>query len=82
MIWVGDDSRLFALLDNKFVNAVTFLKFLLSKNITSSGISTGLNSDIRRGFQIYNGKKLKSVNEGFAREAIGELVATDQFAFG
>lgn len=82
MFWVGDDARLFALLDNKFVNAVTFLKFLLSKNITSSGISPGLNSDIRRGFQIYNGKKLKSVNEGFARETIGELVATDQFAFG
>jgi tRNA nucleotidyltransferase (CCA-adding enzyme) len=82
MIWVDDEVRLFALLDNKFVDANAFLKFLLSKNINASGISSGLIDDIRKGFQLYSSNKMKNVKEGFAREAVGELVTTDQFAFG
>lgn len=82
MVWVGDEARLFALLDNKFVDAVTFLKFLLSRNISASGISGGLITDIRKEFHIYSGNKLKSIKEGFVKEAIGEIVATDRFAFG
>ena len=82
MIWVGEDRRLFALLDNKFVAVIAFLNFLLSKNINASGISTGLINDIRKGFQIYSGNKLQGVKEAFAKETIGEIVATDQFAFG
>ncbi len=82
MVWVGDEARLFALLDNKFVGAVAFLQFLLSKNINASGISTGLVNDIKKGFQIYSGNKLKNIKDVFAKEMVGELVATDQFAFG
>lgn len=82
MMWVGDEVRLFALLDNKYVNASSFLKFLLSKNINTSGISSGLISDIKRGFQIYSGDKLKNVKEKFVNEAIGEIVTTDKLAFG
>ncbi|MFQ5941170.1 MAG: CCA tRNA nucleotidyltransferase [Nitrososphaerales archaeon] len=82
LVWIGDDSRLFALRDNKFVDAIAFIKFLLSSNISASGISGGLMNDIKRGFQIYSGNRLKSVKEGFAKEAMRELVATDQFTFG
>jgi tRNA nucleotidyltransferase (CCA-adding enzyme) len=82
VVWVGDDVRLFALLDNKFIDAITFLRFLLSKNINASGISPGLIGDIKKGFQIYTGNKLKSVKDVFVREMIGELVATDQFTVG
>ncbi|MEM2760156.1 MAG: CCA tRNA nucleotidyltransferase [Nitrososphaerales archaeon] len=82
IIWIGDEARMYALLDNKFTDAVTFLKFLFSKNINSSGIAPGLIDDIRRGYRIYSGKKVKWVRENFVKEAIGELVTTDQFAFG
>jgi tRNA nucleotidyltransferase (CCA-adding enzyme) len=82
MIWVGDDTRVFALLDSRFDNAVSFLKFLLSKNINASGIAPGLMSDLRKGFQIYSGKRVKSVKDTFVKEAVSELVTTDRFAFG
>jgi len=82
MIWVGDDTRVFALLDSRFDNAISFLKFLLSKNINASGIAPGLMSDLRKGFQIYSGKRVKSVKDAFVKEAVSELVTTDQFAFG
>ena len=82
MIWIGDDTRLFAMLNNKFVDAIIFLNFLLSNNISTSGISAGLINDIRKGYQIYSGNKLKSLKEVLAREVIGEVVTTDQFAFG
>jgi tRNA nucleotidyltransferase (CCA-adding enzyme) len=82
MMWVGDDLRLFALLDSKYVDVISFLKHLLSKNIESSGISNGLMSDIRKSFKIYYGKKVKNLKEEFASQALTELVTTDMFAFG
>ena len=82
VIWVGDNARLFVLLDNKFVDVVAFLNLLLSDNLNTSGISPGLIHDITRGFKIYTGNKLKDVMKGFAKEITGELVETDQFAFG
>ena len=81
LFWIGNDGRILALINNKFVDAAAFLKFLLSKNIRASGISQGLITDIKRGFDIYTGSRLSKMKEHFIREAISNLVTTDEFAF-
>jgi tRNA nucleotidyltransferase (CCA-adding enzyme) len=81
LFWVDSDARVLALSDNKFTSAQDFLKLLLGKNIGTSGIAKGLINDIRKGVDIYTGKKLSRV-ESYIREAMYSLVATDQFAFG
>lgn len=82
LLWVGNDARILALVNNKFTDAAVFLKSLLTKNIATSGIAQGLMSDLKKHVDIYTGSKLRKTKESFVREALDELVATDQFAFG
>ena len=82
LLWVGNDARILALVNNKFTDATVFLKSLLTKNMSTSGISQGLMNDLKRGVDIYTGSRLGRIKESFIREAIDDLVATDEFAFG
>jgi tRNA nucleotidyltransferase (CCA-adding enzyme) len=82
LLWVGNDARILALVDNKFTDAAVFLRSLLTKNISTSGVAQGLIGDLKKHVDIYTGSKLRKIKERFIREALGELVATDQFAFG
>jgi tRNA nucleotidyltransferase (CCA-adding enzyme) len=82
LLWVGNDGRILALVNNKFTDATVFLKSLLTKKMSTSGIAQGLMGDLKRGVDIYTGSRLGRIKESFIREAIEELVATDEFAFG
>jgi len=82
LLWVGNDARILALVNNKFTDATVFLKLLLTKSISTSGVAQGLMSDLKRGVDIYTGSRLGRIKESFIREAIADLVATDEFAFG
>ncbi|MGH9923426.1 MAG: hypothetical protein ACRD38_11810, partial [Nitrososphaerales archaeon] len=82
LLWVGNDARILALANNKFTDATVFLKSLLTKNISTSGVAQGLMGDMQKHVDIYTGSKLRKIKENFVREALDELVATDQFAFG
>jgi hypothetical protein len=50
--------------------------------MSTSGVAQGLMGDLKRGVDIYTGSRLGRIKESFIREAIEELVATDEFAFG
>ena len=81
LLWVNSDARILALVSNKFTDASLFLKSLLTKNISKSGVAQGLMNDLKKSVHIYTGRKVRSMKESFVREAINELVATDEFAF-
>lgn len=82
LLWVSNDGRILALVNNRFTDVTVFLKDLLTKKISTSGVAQGLMNDLKRGFDIYTGSRMKKVKESFIREAISDLVATDEFAFG
>ena len=82
LLWVGSDARILSLVNNKFTDATVFLTLLLTKNMSKSGVAQGLMNDVKRGVDIYSGSKLARIKESFIREALNELVATDEFAFG
>ncbi len=82
LLWVGNDVRILALVNNKFTDATVFLKSLLTKNIATSGVAQGLMGDLKKHVDIYTGSKLRKIKESFVREALNDLVATDQFTFG
>ncbi len=83
LLWVGNDARIMALVNNKFTDAKTFLGLLLGQKISSSGISRGLTADIRkRGARIYAGRDLAKIKDVWIWEVIGDLVTTDGSAFG
>jgi len=82
LLWVGNDGRILVLVNNRFTDANAFLKFLLTKNIGVSGVAKNLMNDLKKSVDIYTGGSLRRVKESFVREAIRDLVATDEFAFG
>lgn len=82
LIWISNDARILALVNNKFTDATVFLKSLLTKNISTSGVAQGLMNDLKKGVDIYTGSRLRKMKESFIKEVLDDLVATDQFAFG
>jgi len=82
LLWISNDARILAIVNNKFTDARVFLKSLLTKNISTSGVAKGLMNDLNKGFDIYTGNRLGRIRESFIKEAINDLVATDEFAFG
>ena len=77
--WVDSEMRVSTLIRRKTTNAKHFLKLLLTKKIESTGITRGLVGDIQRLFRLYSGDDHK-IN-GIAKEAVKELISSDQRIF-
>ena len=77
--WVDSEMRVSTLIRRKTTNAKHFLKLLLTKKIESTGITRGLVGDIQRLFRLYSGDDQK-IN-GIAKEAVKELISSDQRIF-
>ena len=79
IMWVDNTGKILSLQGRVHHNAKMFLQYLLKKNITSSGIPSGLVADIKRGFKIQSGQQVTSKS---IKKALLELITTDGFFFG
>ncbi|MEM2994124.1 MAG: CCA tRNA nucleotidyltransferase [Candidatus Nitrosocaldus sp.] len=72
LLWINEgDGRLLALVERRFHDAKDLLNHVMSKGLTSSGMSKGLLDDIRgNGFKIYTGDEVV-VEEGEEKEGGG-----------
>ncbi len=78
LLWVDESGKILSLQDRSFYDAKLFLKNLLKKNLSTSGIPSGLVSDLKRGFTIYDGRQAASKS---IKKALTELTATDGLIF-
>jgi hypothetical protein len=79
IMWIDSEMRVKGLVKRKITNAKHYLKLLLTERIEYTGITKGLVGDIQKSFRIYTGdnEELK----GIAKNAINDLVASDQHIF-
>jgi tRNA nucleotidyltransferase (CCA-adding enzyme) len=78
LLWVNESGKILSLQDRSFYDAKLFLNNLLKKNLSASGVPSGLVSDIKRGFRIFNGRQAASKS---IKKALTELTTTDGFFF-
>ena len=74
MLWIGANRKILSLQKRTNNDATNFLKDLLKKHLTQSGIPKGLKEDFKKGFQIMPAKKVSGKS---IKEAVAELVSTD-----
>jgi tRNA nucleotidyltransferase (CCA-adding enzyme) len=79
IMWVDNTGKILSLQERPYHNAKTFLQYLLKKNLSDSGIPSGLVNDIKREFKILNGKQTTSKS---IKKALLELITTDGLVFG
>jgi tRNA nucleotidyltransferase (CCA-adding enzyme) len=77
IMWIGEDGKIHSLQKRSHVDAASFLRDLIKKNLTRSGVPAGLRNDIRK-FRIVMGDKITSKS---IKEAAQELVSTDETIF-
>ena len=73
LVWVGNDKKIISLEKRKHVDAVSFMKEFLEKNL-QVGIPKGLQSDFKRGFKVFVGNKNLSKS---IKEEASELISVD-----
>ncbi|AFS83699.1 CCA tRNA nucleotidyltransferase [Candidatus Nitrosopumilus sediminis] len=73
LVWVGNERKIIALEKRKHVDAVSFMKEFLKKNL-QIGIPKGLQNDFRRGFKVFVGNKTLSKS---IKEEASELISVD-----
>jgi tRNA nucleotidyltransferase (CCA-adding enzyme) len=73
LVWVGNDKKIISLEKRKHVDAVSFMKEFLEKNL-QVGIPKGLQSDFKRGFKVFVGNKKLSKS---IKEEAAELISVD-----
>jgi len=73
LVWVGNDRKIISLERRKHVDAVSFMKEYLEKNL-QVGIPKGLQSDFKRGFKVFAGNK--NLGKSIKEEA-AELISVD-----
>lgn len=78
LLWVDESGKILSLQDRPYHDAKSFLNNLLKKNLSSSGVPSGLVSDIKRGFRIFDGRQATSKS---IKKALTELTTTDGFFF-
>jgi tRNA nucleotidyltransferase (CCA-adding enzyme) len=78
LLWVNESGKILSLQDRSFHDAKLFLNNLLKKNLSASGVPSGLVSDIKQGFRIFDGKQAASKS---IKKALTELTTTDGFFF-
>jgi len=78
LLWVDGSGKILSLQDRSFHDAKLFLNNLLKKNLSTSGVPSGLVSDIKRGFRVFDGRQAASKS---IKKALIELTTTDGFFF-
>ena len=73
LLWVGDGKKIISLEKRKHVDAVSFMKEFLKKNL-QVGIPKGLQNDFKKGFKVSVGNK--SLGKSIKEEA-AELISVD-----
>ncbi|MEK6877139.1 MAG: CCA tRNA nucleotidyltransferase, partial [Thermoproteota archaeon] len=79
IMWVDDIGKILSLQERPYHDAKAFLQYLLKKNLSTSGVPSGLVNDIKREFKILNGKQTTSKS---IKKALLELITTDGLVFG
>jgi tRNA nucleotidyltransferase (CCA-adding enzyme) len=79
IMWVNDVGKILSLQERSYYDAKAFLQNLLKKNLSTSGIPSGLIQDIKRNFKIQSGRKTTSKS---IKKALSELITTDGLVFG
>lgn len=77
IMWINDEGKVCSLQKRSHTDARLFVRELLKKNLKSSGISAGLQNDIKQ-FSIIRGDSVASKS---IKEVISELVSTDEAIF-
>jgi len=78
LLWINESGKILSLQDRSFHDAKSFLNNLLKKNLSASGVPSGLVSDIKRGFRVFDGRQAASKS---IKKALTELTTTDGFFF-
>jgi len=78
LLWVNESGKILSLQDRSFHDVKLFLNNLLKKNLSTSGVPSGLVSDIKRGFRVFDGRQAASKS---IKKALTELTTTDGFFF-
>jgi tRNA nucleotidyltransferase (CCA-adding enzyme) len=78
LLWVNESGKILSLQDRSFHDAKLFLNNLLKKNLSVSGVPSGLVSDIKRGFRVFGGRQAASES---IKKALTELTTTDGLFF-
>jgi len=73
LLWVGDEKKIVSLEKRKHIDAVSFMKEFLKKNL-QVGIPKGLQNDFKKGFKVSVGNK--SLGKSIKEEA-AELISVD-----
>ncbi len=76
-MWIGDEGKIHSLQKRQYVDAASFVKDLLKKNLETAGVPAGLKDDIKS-FKISLGNKLTSKS---IKEAASKLISTDETIF-
>ncbi|HXG14246.1 MAG TPA: CCA tRNA nucleotidyltransferase [Candidatus Nitrosotenuis sp.] len=77
MMWISEEGKIHSLQKRCHVDAISFVKNLMKKNLERAGVPQGLRYDIRK-FKITLGNKSTSKS---IKEAALELVSTDETIF-
>jgi len=78
LLWIDESGKILSLQDRPLHDAKLFLRHLLKKNLSTSGVPSGLVTDIKRGFRISDGKQAASKS---IKKALTELTTTDGLIF-
>ncbi|MGV7225453.1 MAG: CCA tRNA nucleotidyltransferase [Nitrosopumilus sp.] len=73
LVWVGNEKKIISLEKRKHVEAVSFMKEFLKKNL-QVGIPKGLQNDLKKGFKVSLGNKILSKS---IKEEVDELISVD-----
>ena len=78
LTWIDDYGKILSMKEREFYDAKKFLQFLLKKNLSKSGIPSGISLDIKRGFKVIDGSQVTSKS---IKKALAELTSTDGLVF-
>jgi tRNA nucleotidyltransferase (CCA-adding enzyme) len=78
LTWIDDNGRILSLQEREFYEAKKFLRYILKKNLSKSGIPNGINLDIKRGFKVLEGQQVISKS---IKKALAELTSTNELIF-
>jgi tRNA nucleotidyltransferase (CCA-adding enzyme) len=76
-MWINEEGKIHSLQKRPHIDAVSFLNYLIKKNLEKSGVPAGLKDDIKR-FKLVTGDRVTSKS---IKEAISDLVSTDETIF-
>ena len=73
LVWIGNNTKIISLEKRKYVDAEKFMKEFLKENL-KVGIPKGLQSDFKRGFEVFVGNKTLSKS---IKEEVSEVISVD-----